>query len=53
MGLKLINKRLFQAPSLKVDKISPKFPKNPNFEKWLKFSHLNHKIEGYKIVLVS
>ena len=46
-------KEYFKLPSLKVDKISPKFPKNPNFEKWLKFNTLNHKIEGYKIVLVS
>ena len=46
-------KNYFRLPSLKVDKISPKFPKNPNFEKWLKFNTLNHKIEGYKIVLIS
>ncbi len=47
-------KNYFKLPSLEtVGKINPEFPKNPNFEKWLKFNTLNHKVKGYKIVLVS
>ena len=47
-------KNYFKLPSLEtVGKINPEFPKNPNFEKWLRFNTLNHKVKGYKIVLVS
>ena len=47
-------KNYFKLPSLEnIGKVSPKFPKNPNFEKWLRLNTLNHKAEGYKIVLVS
>ena len=47
-------KNYFKLPNLKpLKKTNTRHPKNFSFEKWVKFNTLNHKIKGYKIVIVS